>query len=577
MIQLRGYQRALRNGIYDAWDNQGADNVLGVLPTSGGKTATFSDIILDRDAPSCAIAHRQELVGQISTALARNGVRHRIIGPPKVIKLCVNLHMEEMGRSYFDPNSWHAVAGVDTLIRRTKELAAWTPSVKYWVEDEAHHVLRSNKWRKSVKMFPNALGLGVTATPTRADGKGLGSHADGVFDVMVEGPTMRELIDLGYMTDYDIYAPASDYYRPEIVGASGDYTRGGMRAAAKKSKIVGDVVKSYLQFASGKLGVTFVPDLETAAEMAAQFNASGVPAAVVSSKTPDEDRVSLLKQFKNRQLRQLVNVDLFGEGFDLPAIEVVSFARPTASLSLFIQQFGRVLRLFIAPELLRNWESYTPDQRKHFIAQSTKPVGIVIDHVGNVMHHRLPDAKREWTLDRRNARGSNDTSGQIPIWTCKECSKPQEKIYDPCKFCGAPKPLPAVRSGPEMVDGDLVKIDPEVLAQMRSEIAATDLDVETFRFNLAAKGCPTIGQQANVNRHMLKQAAQKDLRSSLAWWGGLQRSLGRSDSESYRRFYFEFGVDIMTAQTLGNVDAYTLKHKVDQHLHKLNIDTTVTN
>ena len=566
MTDLRGYQKIFKGNIYDAWDNQGHSNVLGVLPTGGGKTATFSDIMLNRDVPSCAIAHRQELVGQISTALARNGVRHRVIGPPKIIKMCVNLHMEEMGRSYFDPGSWHAVAGVDTLIRRTKELAAWTPSVKLWVEDEAHHVLKSNKWGKSVEMFPNAIGLGVTATPTRADGRGLGEHADGVFDVMVDGPSMRELIELGYLTDYDVYAPESDYHRPEIVGASGDYTRDGMRAAAKKSKIVGDVVKSYLQFARGKLGVTFVPDLETAAEMAAQFNASGVPAAVVSSETSDEDRIRLLREFKHRKLLQLVNVDLFGEGFDLPAIEVVSFARPTASLSLFIQQFGRVLRLFIDPNILKNWESFHPAQRKQFIAASTKPVGIVIDHVGNVTHHRLPDAKRDWSLDRRNSRGDSDRTGIIPVWTCHVCSRTQERIYDPCKFCGHPKLLPAVRSGPSFVDGDLVKIDPAILAQMREEIAAVDMDAEVFRQDLIRKHCPTIGQQAHVNRHVMKQAAQKDLRESLAWWGGLQRSLGRSDSESYRRFYFEFGTDVMTAQTLGSVDAYMLKSKVDDIL-----------
>lgn len=565
MIELRGYQKKMKSDIYSAWDS-GFKNVLGVLPTGGGKTSTFSDIILERDVPSCAVAHRQELVSQISTALARNGVRHRIIGPPKVIKLCVNLHMEEMGRSFFDPNSWHAVAGVDTLIRREKELANWTPSVKLWVEDEAHHVLKKNKWGKSVEMFPNALGLGVTATPVRADGKGLGSHVDGVFDELIEGPTMRELIGEGYLTDYDIYAPASDYSRPNIVGAAGDYTRDGMRAAVKQSRIVGDVVKSYLHIAPNKLGITFVSDLETAAEVAAQFNASGVPAAVVSSETLDEDRVSLLKQFKNRQLLQLVNVDLFGEGFDLPSIEVVSFARPTESLSLYIQQFGRALRLFISYDILKNWESYTPAQRLRFIAESTKPRGIIIDHVGNVTRHRLPDAKRRWSLDRRQARGGADTSGQIPIWTCVKCSRPQERIYDPCKFCGAPKPLPSVRSGPEQVDGDLVKIDPEILAAMREEIEKVDMSASDFRQQLVKNHCPKAGQQANVNRHLLRQAAQEELRKSLAWWGGLQRSLGRSDSESYRRFYFEFGVDIMTAQTLGNVEAHVLKSKVDEHL-----------
>ncbi|WNO24193.1 putative helicase DEXDc superfamily protein [Acinetobacter phage Scuro] len=566
MIQLRGYQRQLKSDIIDAWDG-GEKNVLGVLPTSGGKTATFSDIILTRDVPSCAVAHRQELVSQISTALARNGIRHNIIGPPKVVKLCVNLHMEEMGKSFFEPNAYHAVAGVDTLIRRVKELSHWTPKVKLWVQDEAHHVLRSNKWGKSIEMFPKANGLGVTATPTRADGRGLGRQWDGVFDAMVEGPSMRDLIDAGYMTDYRLFTPPSNYHRPSVIGTSGDFTREGMRAATKNSRIVGDVVAHYLRLAPGKLGVTFVPDLDTADEVAAQFNASGVAAAVVSSKTPDEERVSLLRKFKNREILQLVNVDLFGEGFDLPAIEVVSFARPTESLSLYIQQFGRVLRLMLDPGLYSIWESITPAQRKAYIAAGKKPHGIVIDHVGNADRHKLPDAVRIWTLESRSARGSGlPRDGVIPLWSCDECSRSNEKIYTVCIDCGTPRPEPKARSGPEFVDGDLIELSPETLARMRQEVAVIDMDKELYRAHLAQKHVPHIGQLSLVKKHVEKQQAQAELRKSLAWWGGLQRALGRPDSESYRRFYFSFGVDILSAQALGTKDALELKQRVDSHL-----------
>lgn len=567
MIQLRGYQTQLKRDIFNAWGG-GARNVLGVLPTGGGKTATFSDIVLSRDVPSCSIAHRQELVGQISTALARNGVRHRVIGPPKVVKMCVNLHMEEMGRSYVDPNSWHAVAGVDTIIKRHSELSNWLPQVKLWVEDEAHHVLGSNKWGKSVEMFPNAQGLGVTATPCRADGKGLGGEWDGVFDEMIEGPSMRGLIDMGYLTDYRLFCPPSDYHRPSVVGAtSGDYTRDGMRAATKESKIVGDVVAHYLRIAPGLLGVTFVPDLETAREVAEQFNASGVPAAVVSSESTDEERIDAVRRFKRRELMQLVNVDLFGEGFDLPAIQVVSFARPTASLSLYIQQFGRVLRLMLGAELYKIWESLTPEQRKAYISQSEKPFGIVIDHVGNAEHHKLPDAKRYWTLERRERRGSSvPKDGIPPMWTCKPCQSSQEKIFKSCINCGEPMPEPTARSGPEFVDGDLIELDPHVLAAMREEVARVDMHPEAFRETLAAKFMPKIGQMAGVKRHVETQHAQAQLRDSLAWWGGFQRAQGRDDSESYRRFYFTFGTDILSAQTLTAKDAIILKQRVDEHL-----------
>ena len=555
-------------GEYFGFSLQGPDRLflLGDF-TVTHNTATFSDIILKTDAPSCAIAHRQELVGQISTALARNGVRHRIIGPSKVIKMCVNLHMEEMGRSYFDPNSWHAVAGVDTLIRRHDELRSWAPQVKLWVEDEAHHVLTGNKWGKSVLMFPNAKGLGVSATPCRADGQGLGREHGGVFDEMIEGPSMRELIDMGYLTDYRIFTPPSNFLRPEKIGSSGDFTRDGMRKAATESKIVGDIVEHYLRIAPGKLGVTFVPDLETAREVCAQFNASGVPAEVVSSESTDEERINALRKFKNRQLLQLVNVDLFGEGFDLPAIEVVSFGRPTESLSLYIQQFGRVLRLLLASGLMANWERMTPEARKQVISGSSKPFGIIIDHVGNVERHRLPDARREWTLERRQSgRSGASREGIPPMWTCRECLGSWEKIYSSCLGCGHPRPEPSARSGPEFVDGDLIELDPFVLERMRNEVAAVDLHPEAYRVELSRKHVPQIGQMAHVKRHVARQEAQAGLRDSLAWWAGYQRAMGRPDSESYRRFYFSFGIDVLSAQALGEKDAISLKSKVDSHL-----------
>ena len=569
-VSLRGYQKDLKNKIFDAWGG-GIDNVLGVLPTGGGKTATFSDIILTNDKPSCAIAHRQELVGQISQALARNGVRHRVIGPPKIVKHCVNLHMDETGRSYVDPNAWHAVAGVDTIIRRHAGLGSWTNQVKLWVEDEAHHVLTANKWGKSVEMFPHAKGLGVTATPTRADGRGLGRGFDGVFDVMIEGPAMRDLIDMGYLTDYRIFAPTSDFSRPSVVGTSGDFTRDGMRKAAKDSTIVGGVVSHYLRIAPGKLGVTFVPDLETAHEVAAQFNAAGVPAQVVSGETPADERIAALNRFKNKQLLQLVNVDLFGEGFDLPAIEVISFARPTESLSLYIQQFGRVLRLMLGADLYKVWESLSPAQRLAQIAASSKPFGIIIDHVGNVERHRLPDARREWSLERRERRGSGEPKDGIPpMWTCRECLTSQEKIFKSCISCGTPMPEPSARSGPEFVDGDLVELDPNVLAAMREEIARVDMSVEDFRVDMIRRHVPGIGQLVGAKRHVANQQAQAQLRDSLAWWGGYQRALGRDDSESYRRFYFTFGVDVMSAQALGTDEALKLKQRVDAHISGVN-------
>ena len=541
-MQLRPYQEKCKQDIYAAWNN-GAVNVLLVVPTAAGKTVIFSDIIKEHNAPMCAIAHRQELVTQISLALARDGVRHKIIGPKTVVRACVNLHVEELGKSFYHPNAFCAVSGVDTLVRRQSELSNWMESVTLWVTDEAHHVSKGNKWCKSVDMFPNAKGLGVTATPQRADGYGLGRDNDGVFDVMVQGPTMRELINMEFLTDYKIYAPPGDLDLTNVPTsqATGDFNPNKLKIAVRKSHVVGDIVTHYLRIAFGKLGITFATDVETATEIAQQYNQAGVPAAMVCAKTSDHDRQVLKRRFENREILQLVNVDLYGEGVDIPAIEVVSMARPTQSLALFIQQFGRGCRLM--------------DGKEH---------ALIIDHVGNVDRHGLPDAPRVWTLDRREKR-SRGTDPAIPVNTCPQCTAVYERIYKTCPYCGH-VPQITERAGPDFVDGDLTEIDQLTLAMMRGEIDRVDMDPETYRAELAAKYTPKIGQYAHVKRHIKRQEMQEALRISIAWWGAYQREHGRADSESYRRFYFMFGIDVLSAQALKTRDAEQLAIKINNYL-----------
>jgi superfamily II DNA or RNA helicase len=541
-VSLRPYQADIKRKIYEAW-SIGIENVCAVLPTGAGKTVTFSDIVHEHMGASVVIAHRQELVSQISLALARDGVKHRIVGPKNVIKLCVNQHMSELGRSYYDANAQCGVAGVDTLIRRKDALASWLNRVTLWVMDECHHVLKRNKWGAAIEMFPNAKGLGVTATPMRADGFGLGRDADGVFDTLIVGPGMRDLINMGFLTEYRLFAPTTADLHLETVDISKtthDYNPNQLKKAIRKSSIIGDVVSHYLRIAPGKLGVTFATDVETATDIAAKFNAAGVPAAVVSAKTPDDERARILRRFKNRELLQLVNVDLFGEGFDLPAIEVVSMARPTQSYGLYVQQFGRALRLMDGKEF-----------------------AIIIDHVGN-LHHGLPDAPRPWSLERREKRSSRKNNG-IPLKACPECTAAYESYHTECPYCGH-KPEPARRDGPEFVDGDLTELDAATLAQMRGEVAKIDMTTDEYRIELQRKGCFGYAVMGHVKKHAEKQEMQEALRASIAWWAGYQQSHGRTDAESYRLFYHTFGVDVLTAQALKRADALKLAEKINNKL-----------
>lgn len=561
MSRCRPYQTDVKNGVYEAW-HTGARCVMPVVPTGGGKTVIVGEIIREFNVPTAAIAHRQELVGQISTALARENIRHSILAPKPVIRSIVAGHVETVGRSYFDPVSPVRVAGVDTLIRMNVANDRWFNSVRLCVEDEGHHVLKENKWGQAFGMFPNAFGLFPTATPHRADGRGLGMHADGLVDRLVFGPTMRQLIDMGYLTDYRVVCPepSVDLSNVAVSDATGDFNVDQVRKAVHRSpRLVGDVVREYLRWAPGKLGVTFAVDVDSATEIAKAFNDAGVPAAVVSAKTPDDLRRSILRRFRNRELLQLVNVDLFGEGFDLPAIEVVSMARPTQSYSLYAQQFGRALRLMISDILASAWDTYSDAQRRDFIAHSTKPKALIIDHVGNIERHNLPDRPRNWSLDRREKRSRSLFTDAIPLRICPNevCAQAYERIHKCCPYCGF-YPEPAGRGSIVLVDGDLTELDDATLASMRGQEINVDAPIYVPQH---LDGAAARAAWNNINA---RNAAQRGLRHAIGSWAAVHHEF--DDSTNYRRFFHSFGLDVSTAKGLGRKDAEELTARIAARL-----------
>ena len=559
--KLRPYQQELKNQIYNHWNDHQHSNVLAVLPTGAGKTVFFSSIIAEHAGATCAVAHRQELVSQISLALARNKVRHRIIGPTNVVKMIVRLHMEEVGHSYYDPNSRHAVAGVDTLVRRGDQLANWLPTVKLWVMDEAHHVLQDNKWGKAVNMFPNARGMGVTATPSRADGHGLGSHVDGVFDKMFVGPSMRDLINMGFLTDYKLFAPQSSFRRDAIKKVSqttGDFVAADVSKAVNESslvahdekQIVGDVVRTYQKLLSGMLTVVFAPDVATATELEKQYNDAGIPAKCVHGAMPDIERINAVRKFKNREYLVLTSVSIFDEGFDCPAIEAVQDVAATESFGRFVQRAGRMLRL-----------------------KEGKDFGRYVDHVGNIERHavlvdypggaKIELCHREWTLDRREkTSGKSEVSSVRP---CVACAGTYPRFLTKCPYCGEPIPEPSEsqRGKPEWVDGDLYELDPDVLAQMRNEVVGARETPEAMRDRLTAQHVPVPGVMSNVKRQRerLDELVKNDI--LMAQWAGHRRAEGLSDSEIFRKFFITFNIDWLSAQSLKKDEALKLREKLE--------------
>lgn len=556
---LRDFQQDLKARTYDAW-GRGARNVMLVAPTGGGKTVLFCNIIAELQRPTVSISHRQELVGQAALALNREQVPHGIIAPDAIQRQIITLEQEIHGRSFWSPRAAVRVAGVDTLVGHDSK-DPWLRQVEYVIQDEGHHVLSENKWGRAQAMFPQARGLFVTAHAYRADGRGLGRAADGLVDELIVGPSARQIIDRGFLCDYRLIAPPSDINVDEIeVGDSGDYNYKKVRIAVHQSKtIVGDVVKHYLKFAPGCLGITFAVDIEAATEIAARYRAEGVAAEIITAKTPLSIRGQLMRQFRKRQILQLVSVDVLGEGVDVPAVEVVSMARPTASFQLYSQQFGRALRLMLTDVQNATWNDRSDAQRLAEIAASTKPKAIIIDHVQNYVRHGLPDVERSYTLARADRRSRKKKDDEIPLRYCinEDCLKPYEVTLSTCPNCGTPRPPPARRGSPEEVEGNCLELDPAILAQMRKAQSLVDGPARI------PPGAADVVKASIQKAHNARREAQHELRAVMALWAGWQHhTLGREAGEVQRRFFYKFGRDVLNAQVLGAAEAEELRAKI---------------
>lgn len=537
MFQLFPDQLELKAAVFAAWA-QGAMNVCMQLATGGGKTAIFCNIIAEHDGKSIIIAHRSELVGQISLTLARYGVRHKLIAAKETQRGVINIHLAETGKNFISQHSNVTVASVDTLIRLGH--APWMDQITLVVQDEGHHVTRENKWGIAAAKFRNARGLYPTATPLRGDGLGLGKHADGIQDVLVCGRPQRELIKMGRLCDYEIVCPESDIDYSEVnVTASGELNYAKLRAAVhKSSRIVGDVVSAYLQWAKGKLGITFAVDVEAAIELCDAYRKAGVPAEVITGDTPEAVRVAIMRRFRAREVLQLVSVDILGEGVDVPAVEVVSFARKTESFALYCQQFGRALRVMIG-----------------------KRLALIIDHVGNVVRHGLPDAPRVWGLNRADKRARTTTPAALILRVClnPRCVKPFARILDKCPYCSMVV-APRGRSSPELVEGNLLLLDLDVLNRMREEVTRID-SAPSFPHNASPEIVGAIKKQ-----HHKRQVAQAELRGALELWGGYQKHKGYTDTEGHKLFWLTYGIDVLSAQALGAKDAEELYLRIAAQL-----------
>ncbi|CAH9016635.1 P-loop containing nucleoside triphosphatehydrolase [Vibrio phage 382E49-1] len=489
------------------------------------------------------IAHRTELIEQISVALARQGVMHDILTKNKqMVRFISERHIEETGQCFRSPNAQTFVSSVQSLLRQRVD--TWAPKLTMLSIDEAHHITRGSGWGKCIELFHNAKGLLPTATLCRADGKGLGAHADGYIDTFFEVIEMRQLIREGSLTDYRIYAPPTNIDLTNMTyGSDGDFNKNELRERNKKSQkgIIGDVVQNYHKYAKGTLAVVFVVDVETSRKTADELNANGIKAISLDGTTDAAVRRNELKKFANRETQVLVNVDLFGEGFDCPGIETVIMARPTMSYGLYSQQFGRSLRPLPG-----------------------KSHAIIIDMVGNVKRHGLPDAPREWSLDRREKRGKSD-AGAPTVKTCSECMGVYAVGPTSCPYCGHVAIAGAGGRGElVMVDAELRELTAEELADMRGEA-----DKLTKEWNVPYGGSKT--QIMAAISHNKTVGAQRELRDAVALYAGAFRAMGVPDQMIHVQLHQTYKTNVSQLQTLRPKDANELKERILKDLKDLGV------
>jgi DNA repair protein RadD len=407
-------------------------------PTGSGKTALTAHMLgtsSSRGIRSLFLVHRRELIRQSMRTFDTVGVRYGVIA-----------------RGFAeDPRSLVQIASVQTLSRRL-HLQKPPGLIVY---DEAHHTA-AGTWNKIYKAFPDAYHIGLTATPERTDGKGLRDW----FSEIVHGPSVEWLIEEGFLVGYKLFAPGT-VDLSHVKKYMGDFKQSEVVREVDKPTITGSAIREYLKTSSGKRAVVFCASIGHSKHVVEQFRSAGISAAHVDGETDPAQRDSLLKSFAENRIKVLSNVELFGEGFDLPELDCVIMLRPTHSLGLYLQQVGRVLR----PNYKSGYDLSTTQGRLNAIKNSLKPYAVILDHVGNVERHGLPDELRKWSLDGRDARKSKSTASEMRIRICEQCFAALPPALSQCPHCL----FVFERTGRtiEETEGELVEIDPASLKRKK--------------------------------------------------------------------------------------------------------------
>jgi DNA repair protein RadD len=409
---LRPYQD---QGVADirAAYGAGAQSVLYTLPTGGGKTIVFSFIAKAAAAKrkrTAILVHRDALLSQASRTLSACGVPHGLIAP-----------------GHHPTRDLVQVASVQTLVRRLNRY-----DFDLLVIDEAHHAT-AGSWHKTIAAYPLAHVLGVTATPARLDGRGLAE----IFEAMVLGPSIQELIAAGHLVRPIVYGSRERLELARLAVRGGDYARGQLAATMDSTRITGNAIADYQKHCPGVPAVAFCVSVMHAADVAAQFNAAGYRAATIHGGMEIEQIRAAVDGLASGRIQVLTSCDLISEGFDCPVIEAAILMRPTKSESLYIQQVGRALR-----------------------PSPGKTRAVILDHADNWLLHGSPAAGRDWSLEGQKKRKGASGAAVRQCPACFACHPPAPR----CPQCNHVYVADLTARAPDQVAGELAEVSDEVLA-----------------------------------------------------------------------------------------------------------------
>ncbi len=387
-MKLRPYQAESKRLLKEALA-AGFSRPILTLPTGTGKTVVAADLINDWIASGCRVlflAHTREIIRQTVKQLEK-------WIPAKKISIIMRDDPRE------DFSLPVQVASRQTLVMRDE-----LPEVDVIVIDEAHHAV-TDSYQQIIEQYPNALVLGLTATPYRMGGGGL----DAVFDTLIIGAKPSKLVADGWMSKARIWSVPDKSLAgtlKKLPKSAGDYQRAELGKVMNKARLVGDIVEHWQRLGKGRPTVCYAVTVEHAKSIVAAFRKARVKAELVTAETPVAERDAMLERLATGATQVIVNCMVLTEGWDCPVAKCIILARPTRSIGLYLQMIGRGLRKGIDC--------------------------IVLDHAGIALVYGFPHYDREITLEGL----VREKGGTAPCKVCPECEAVVLAGLGECPECG---------------------------------------------------------------------------------------------------------------------------------------------